>query len=473
MSATKSPETVLRDDSERTGTSIAVSDAGATSKESTLDNHENGKKDIITTPPTSFPDGGLRAWLVVCGGACTTFATFGFVNSWGVFQSYYETQVLKDTSSSAIAWIGSIQYALIFMPAVLIGRLFDLGWFKLPYAIGSVGLVLSAFLIAQCTTYWQFILAQGLLVGASCGICFGPMIGVVGHWFLRRRGFALSITAVGSSIGGTVLPIVTRELLPRVGKKKVHSQGRIAVLLCCLTVSLSLRFQWTMRILGVILAFVLGVGNLTMKRRLPAKNVAGGLFNFKALKSPAFTIFCCSTLVAFLGMYTLLTFISSSAVAVGIPQGFSFYLVSISNAGSGLGRITAGLIVDKIGAVNNIVPMTVAAALITYLWPLAHTQNAYIAVAALYGFTSAAYVSTFQLPLYELGELEDVGRRAGMVMTFAAFGAIAGPPISGAILHASGGFSAVGYYAASMMLLACLLIMTTRHLVLGKFWGKF
>lgn len=62
-------------------------------------------------------------------------------------------------------------------------------------------------------------------------------------------------------------------------------------------------------------------------------------------------------------------------------------------------------------------------------------------------FTSGAYVSTFQMPLYELGDIEDVGRRAGMAMTFVAIGAVVGPPISGAIYNASGGFSAVGYYA--------------------------
>ncbi|KAF8065357.1 major facilitator superfamily domain-containing protein [Lyophyllum atratum] len=447
MSGIVKPRPATRNDSTRTVVETPVSN-GENSKELNVDGPEDGEK-LRDDPPISFPDGGLRAWLVVCGTACTTFSTFGFVNAWGVFQSYYETHLLKDTSSSAIAWIGSIQYALVFLPAVLIGRLFDLGWFKLPFAVGSAGLVLSTFLIAECTTYWQFILAQGLLVGISCGICFGPIIGVVGHWFQKRRGFALAITATGSSLGGTVFPIVARELIPRVG------------------------FPWTMRILGFVLAFALGIANLAIKRRIPSKNVAGGLFNFKAFTSAAFTIYCLSVVVAFLGMYTLLTFIDVSAIAIGIPEDFSFYLVSISNASSGVGRLAAGFFVDKTGAVNIIVPMTVAAALITYSWPLAHTKDALIAVAALYGFTSAAYVSTFQMPLYDLGELEDVGRRAGMVMTCAAFGAIAGPPISGAILHVSGGFSAVGYYAGSMMLLSCFLIMTTRHLVLKKLWGKF
>ena|SRR6267154_3864824 len=46
-----------------------------------------------------------------------------------------------------------------------------------------------------------------------------------------------------------------------------------------------------------------------------------------------------------------------------------------------------------------------------------------------------------------MGEMEDVGRRVGMYMSVIAFGGIAGPPISGAIMTATGGFVDAGYYA--------------------------
>jgi MFS transporter, MCT family, solute carrier family 16 (monocarboxylic acid transporters), member 10 len=49
-----------------------------------------------------------------------------------------------------------------------------------------------------------------------------------------------------------------------------------------------------------------------------------------------------------------------------------------------------------------------------------------------------------------MGALEDVGRRSGMLMTIVAMGALAGPPISGAINVATGGFAAVGYFAGSL-----------------------
>ena len=115
---------------------------------------------------------------------------------------------------------------------------------------------------------------------------------------------------------------------------------------------------------------------------------------------------------------------------------------------------------------------------------------------------SGAYVSNFLIPLYEMGEVEDIGRRTGMAMTFAACGALAGPPISGAIYGQTGGYEAVGYYAGefasfelvhvftqlarvrgklgmlttltgSMIVAAVSMMLLVRFMVLRKFWGKF
>lgn len=57
------------------------------------------------------------------------------------------------------------QYALILFPALLMGRLFDLGYFRGPYLISSIILVVATFLVAECTEYWQFLLCQGFAIG--------------------------------------------------------------------------------------------------------------------------------------------------------------------------------------------------------------------------------------------------------------------------------------------------------------------
>ncbi|THH04419.1 hypothetical protein EW146_g10183 [Bondarzewia mesenterica] len=394
-----------------------------------------GRKELEATPTIApevadktlgdddFPDGGLEAWLVLLGALCSNTATFGYINSWG--------------------------YSLCFLPALVTGRLFDLGYFKIPYIFASAVLITATFLIAECKVYWQFLLAQGFAVGLASGTIFGPVLGIASHWFKRRRGMALGIIACGSSIGGTIFPIAFRRLEVEVG------------------------FKWTMRIFGFMLLFMLGVSNLTLKRRLPPVNVSGGLFNLSVFKSAPFCTYTASSFICFLGLYTVLTYIDVSGPMQGVSVNFSFYLVSIANASSGAGRLGSGYLTDHIGALNVMTPLTAITGVITYIWPFVHGQGAMIAIAVLYGLASGAYVGLLAAPMIAFGETHDVGRRTGMYLTILSFGALAGPPISGAINVATGSYKAVGIYAGTVIMIAVALMCLTRHLVLKSLWGKF
>ncbi|GLB34269.1 putative monocarboxylate [Lyophyllum shimeji] len=417
-------------------------------EESALSEKEAGRPAPTHSEPT-FPDGGWRAWLVVFGAMCNAFSTFGYVNSWGVFQAHYQSTLLKDSSPSNIAWIGSIQYALIFFPGLIVGRLFDLGYFRSVLFASSALLVASTFLVAQCKEYWHFLLCQGIATGMACGGIFGPTSTVVAHWFKRRRGIAMAFVAVGSSLGGTILPIAAKNLIPAVG------------------------LSWTMRIIGFILLVALGCSNLTLRRRFPPTNVPGGLLNLRAFKSAPYTIYCLSTLVTFLGLYTILTYVSVSALELGISPSLSFYLLAVANGSSFFGRLSAGLLADLYGPANIMIIFTTIAGVMTYAWPFALSKGSLIAVVVIYGFSSGAYVSLLSNPLMELGATDDLGRRIGMAMSILSFGALAGPPISGAISTASGGFKVVGYYAGSMVIVGVIMICITRQLVLRRVLGKF
>ncbi|KAF8687073.1 hypothetical protein AX14_003722 [Amanita brunnescens Koide BX004] len=396
-----------------------------------------------------YPDGGLTAWLMVLGGTLNTFSTFGYVNSWGIFQLYYQSTMLQDSSTSNIAWIGSIQYALVFFPAILIGRLFDLGYFRSIFLTSSVVLVAATFLVAECHLYWQFLLCQGIAVGFACGGIFGPTTAVIAHWFKKRRGLAMGLVATGSSLGGAVLPVLVKGMIPRVG------------------------FKWTMRTIGFILIFSLGVSNLVLKRRIPPKNNSGGLLNLSAFRSPVYTIYCLSAFTTFLGLYTVLTYIDfASADLPGVPATLSFYLLSITNGSGFVGRYACGVISDRAGPMNVMMPFTMLAGVMTFIWPYARSAHSLVAVAVVYGLCSGAYVSLSSNPVIEMGDTSDVGRRIGMFMSILALGALGGPPISGAINTATGGFEAVGWYAGSMIFLGVAMMAIARRLVLNRWWGK-
>ncbi|TFK19145.1 MFS general substrate transporter [Coprinopsis marcescibilis] len=199
----------------------------------------------------------------------------------------------------------------------------------------------------------------------------------------------------------------------------------------------------------------------------------GGTFNLAVFKDPIFTIYSFSIFVGFLGIYTVLTYIDVGATRAGISPEFSFYLVSIANASAAPARVLTGVLADRFGPVNVIVPMTWLAAGLTFAWPFAKTKGSLIALAVLYGFTNSSFVSAFNMPLYTLGEMGDVGRRVGMVMVFTAVGALIGPPISGAIYRESGGFEAVSYYAGTAIIIATVLMLVARSMFLQGWKGKW
>jgi MFS family permease len=57
-----------------------------------------------------------------------------------------------------------------------------------------------------CKEYWQVFLAQGVLGGIGLGTMFLPAVGVIPHWFQRRRALATGLVVSGSSVGGICFP---------------------------------------------------------------------------------------------------------------------------------------------------------------------------------------------------------------------------------------------------------------------------
>ena len=196
---------------------------------------------------------------------------------------------------SLSAWIGSlqvrcssqvdiaypdhfIQYSLTFLPCLITGRLFDIGYYKGPLLAASVVLVAATFLVAECTQYWHFLLCQGFAIGVgvhcvvlsltfadtnpqlASGVIFGPTVSVISHWFRKRRSEAMGIVAVGSSIGGTIFPIVFRNLVGQVGyfASRLYYTNGVLIYFC----SCHFRFKWTMRIIGFILMAIIAIPNL-------------------------------------------------------------------------------------------------------------------------------------------------------------------------------------------------------------------
>ncbi|KAF7344055.1 Monocarboxylate permease [Mycena venus] len=371
-----------------------------------------------------YPDGGFRAWLVLFGAFCISFSSWGYINSWGVslpgvlpandiarlfvvrnaclLLSLSNLFLLTRTS----AWIGSLQHSIIFLPGLIVGRLFDIGLFRIPCATGSLLIVLATFLVPLCRTLTHFLLCQGLAIGLGCGLVFPPTMAVVCHWWKRRRGFALGVMTCGAALSGTIIPIVVRQLLEVVG------------------------FAWTLRIIGFILILTLGVANMCVARRLPPIKPAGRIFNWSVFRNSAFSVYCAAHFVLSFGSFIVLIYISSSAISAGISRNFAFYLVAIINASASPGRVLCGLLGDRFGAMNVIIATSVFVAALTMIWPHCRSVASITLLSVFYGIINASYTALSQVPSAAMGGPEDIGLRIGIVNTFIGIGTLCGPPPS-------------------------------------------
>jgi MFS family permease len=86
-------------------------------------------------------------------------------------------------------------------------------------------------------------------------------------------------------------------------------------------------------------------------------------------------------------------------------------------------------------------PSVFVAGILTFLWPHVHGTGVLVTVALLYGTSIGAFASLIGAPMMALGDSTDVGRRTGMYLTVLSFGSLMGPPTSGAINRATGGYS--------------------------------
>lgn len=151
----------------------------------------------VETPPKE----GLLAWMQVLGAFVLNLNTWGLMNSYGAFQTFYELDMLRGSSSSSIAWIGSTQAFFLFLISLATGPLFDAGHLSLLLWVGSGLLVVGMFLASITSAYWQVFLTQAIMAGIGFGCLYLPAPAVVSQYFHASTALAMGASSTGSAIG--------------------------------------------------------------------------------------------------------------------------------------------------------------------------------------------------------------------------------------------------------------------------------
>ncbi|KAK2009317.1 MFS general substrate transporter [Colletotrichum eremochloae] len=400
------------------------------------------------------PDGGPLAWLQVAGSFFLFFNSWGILGSYGVFQTYYQAH-MTDASVDAIAWIGSIQSCLLLLVGVLVGPLYDAGYFRSLILTGTVLVFVGMAATSFATRYWQTLLAQAFCVGLGAGCLYIPSVAIIPQYFSARRALATGIATTGSGFGGVIYPLIVQGLLQRVG------------------------FPWATRVFAFVSLATNAFSFAVLRQRTSGPGPDAGkrrrrvMLDLAAYRNASFVVLSASMFFNVFSYTPPIYYLQQYSLVHGLAgqgsSGLAYYLVAILNAGSVLGRVFPAWLAGRYGPINVLLGVSVSVATVTMCWLAVRTGAGSVVFALAYGFATGGLISLPPTVVATLvPHLSLHGTWLGMLSTTNAFGSLAGPPIAGVLLERTGSYLGVQLLAGLGMTAMAVLVLLLRMMRIEK-----
>lgn len=430
-------------------------DEAGSKPQDSLGSGDKHKQDVILNPtpsnvpsvaPPPAPNGGFKAWSQAAAAHLVIFNCWGYISSFGLFQSYYTTTF--SVSPSAISWIGSVQILFIYFIGTFSGRALDAGYFRPVVSTGFALQVIGVFTTSVATQYWQLFLAQGICKGLGDGLVFCPTVALVATYFTTRRSLAIGIMATGGATGGIVFPLIARQLLPRIG------------------------FGWTVRTMAFVILFN-ALAFLSVARvRLPPRK-AGPVVEWSAFKDPAYSFFCAGMFLNLWAVFFAYFYISSFArEVVHTGPATSLTLLLVMNAVGVPARVGCNLVADRLGPVNTLIPAVFVAGVLFFCWAAVDSLGALYVFCVIYGVPGGGIQSLFPAACASLTtDLKKMGVRTGMCFSVVSIACLTGPPIAGALIQRhDGGYLYAQVFGGAALMGGTLTLIAARVARNGLDW---
>jgi MFS family permease len=362
------------------------------------------------------------AWLRLA--TAMLLATIGGVGMWSVVVALpaIQTDFGIDRAQASLPYT----FAMLGFGAggVLMGRLVDRYGIVPPLVIGATAVGLGYIGVGQSANLTQVALAQ-CLIGFGCSVSFGPMMADVSHWFERHRGIAVTVTAAGNYLGGTVWPPVTEHFIAADGWRATH----IGIGLFCLATMLPL--------------------TLVMRRRVPATSHAGADAAAAQRRSDMplppnvlQVLLCMAGVCCCVAMATPQVHMVAYCGDLGYGAARGAEMLSLMFACGIVSRVTSGYIADRIGGVRTLLLGSVlqASALVLYL--MFDGLSSLYVISALFGLFQGGIVPSYAIIVREYFPPKEAGTRVGLVMLATLSGMALGGWLAGVIFDATGSYQA-------------------------------
>lgn len=393
-----------------------------------------------------------RRWLVVLALFVVTYGISTPLAAYGVF-----LPVLAETfgwSRGAIATALSINLLLGGVAGFVIGALADRHGPRVMLVV-TVALAGTAFaLVSTVGALWQLYLFVGLLGGVGMSSFYLLAAATVSHWFDAGRGLALALVLVGFNLGYISAGPLAAWLIGALGWRPAYA------------------------LLGLGCGVITLVAAYTVRLPRPAEAAhlrqaaTGGA---PAAGGPSMTLRAALVdrrqwylKVSWFLMGGLALMMSVHVVPFARDLGVSLASASLAltayGVGSVTGRVGAGFISDRVGAVTMIRAgfLLQIVALSALLW--VSSREALMVVLVLFGMGFAAADTMITKVIPDVFGLRAIGAIMGILTLGWRCGAALGPAVAGFVYDATGSY-AIPFGAAPVAVVASwgLFTLATRR----------
>jgi MFS family permease len=285
----------------------------------------------------------------------------------------------------------------------------------------SFGYVVSAL----TANLWQLALTHGLLIGLGASTTFGPLIADVSHWFMRRRGIAVSIVAAGNYFAGTIWPPIVQHLIASYGWRVTHVVIAVLVVVTMFPLMLLLRKRPP--------AHDESASGATASGRLAALGLSPtGLTTLLAVAA----MMCC------LAMAMPQVHIVAYCGDLGYGPARGSEMLSLMLACGIVSRIASGMIADRIGGVPTLLVGSVMQAVALFLYIFFDGLVSLYIISALFGLFQGGIVPSYAIIVREYLSPQEAATRLGFVLMASLAGMALGGWMSGFVFDLTGSYQA-------------------------------
>ena len=380
--------------------------------------------DAITGRDSAAETDSPYAWRRL---ACTgLISTIGGVGMW----SFIVTLPTVQADFGITRADASLPYTLLMLGfgigGIFMGKLADRRGIVPPLLIAIVSLGAGYVLSAFTTNIWQLALVHGILLGL-CGtsVMFAPLIADISHWFVRRRGIAISVAASGNYIAGTIWPPILQAMIASIGWRQAHM---IVGLFCVVTIGATGADAAPQ----AVRPRPRPDGRDSDRRARIARHFAerpdgllwvAGLACCVAMSMPQVHI------VAYCG-----------DLGYGVARGAE--MLSLMLGFGVVSRIGFGFIADRIGGLATLLVGSVLQTLVLILYLGFSGLTSLYLISALFGLVQGGIVPAYAIIVREYFPPGEAGGRVGIVIMATLVGMAFGGWISGAIFDHTGSYLA-------------------------------